>query len=268
MALIGPEIVVRQRHGALRGRLQDILMERAFHPVYQPVVDLVTSEVVGYEALTRFRDGRRPDRWFADATAVGLGMELEIECVREALNGARALPGDSWLSLNVSPALVLERGLIRDLLRGASRSVVLEVTEHVPIEDYGVFRTAVLDLGPELRFAVDDAGAGFASFRHIIELRPDFVKLDIGLVHEIQHDSARQAFVAGMVYFALKSGCALVAEGIETNAEEETLRGLGVDFGQGYLMGRPAPIDGGKLRVPMPHGPPLQPHERRFVGLS
>jgi EAL domain-containing protein (putative c-di-GMP-specific phosphodiesterase class I) len=78
---------------------------------------------------------------------------------------------------------------------------------------------------------VDDAGAGFASFRHILELRPDFVKLDIGLVREIDHDDVRQALVAGIVYFARKSGCQLIAEGIETTGERDQLRMLGVALG-------------------------------------
>jgi EAL domain-containing protein (putative c-di-GMP-specific phosphodiesterase class I) len=118
------------------------------------------------------------------------------------------------------------------------------VTEHVAIEDYGAFRTAVKSLGSRVRVSVDDAGAGFASFRHILELRPDFVKLDIGLVREIDHDDVRQALVAGIVYFARKSGCQLIAEGIETTGERDQLRTLGVDLGQGYLLGRPAPALG------------------------
>ena len=96
-------------------------------------------------------------------------------------------------------------------------------------------------IGSDIRVSVDDAGAVFASFRHILELRPDFVKLDIGLVRDIDHDDVRQALVAGIVYFAGKSGCQLIAEGIETPGERDQLRALGVELGQGYLLGRPAP---------------------------
>src|SRR5207237_606118 len=116
----------------------------------------------------------------------------------------------------------------------------VEITEHVAIEDYRSFRSAVERLGRGVRIAVDDAGAGFASFRHILELRPDFVKLDIGLVHEIDRDPVRQALVAGIVYFARSSGCQLIAEGIETEGERALLRTLGVPLGQGYLLGRPS----------------------------
>jgi EAL domain-containing protein (putative c-di-GMP-specific phosphodiesterase class I) len=89
---------------------------------------------------------------------------------------------------------------------------------------------------------VDDAGAGYASFRHILELRPELVKLDVGLVRGVDTDPGRQALVAGIVYFAQKSGCRLVAEGIEQESERAILQELGVDFGQGYLLGRPAPL--------------------------
>jgi EAL domain-containing protein (putative c-di-GMP-specific phosphodiesterase class I) len=119
------------------------------------------------------------------------------------------------------------------------RQVVLEISEHTAIHDYGALIAAAHSLDGELRFAVDDAGAGYASFRHILELRPDLVKLDIGLVHRIDDDDVRQSLVAGIVYFAQKSGCRLVAEGVETEAERRTLQGLGVDLGQGYLLGRP-----------------------------
>ena len=125
---------------------------------------------------------------------------------------------------------------------GAPDSVILEVTEHVAIEDYAAFRAAVTAVGPDIRVSVDDAGAGFASFRHILELHPDFVKLDIALVRDIDLDNVRQALVAGIVYFARKSGCLLIAEGIETTGERDLLRSLGVDLGQGYLLGRPAPV--------------------------
>ena len=240
-ALLAPGILARQRRGEVRGELEEILEREAFDPVFQPIVDLATGATVGHEALTRFHDGTRPDRRFADADAVGLGLRLEQACLTAAIAQADQLPGDGWLSLNVSPDLLLERDRLRRCLRGAGRPAVLEVTEHVAIEDYPAFRAAVRSMGSDVRVSVDDAGAGFASFRHILELRPDFVKLDIGLVRDIDHDDVRQALVAGIVYFARKSGCQLIAEGIETPGERDQLRSLGVDLGQGYLLGRPAP---------------------------
>jgi EAL domain-containing protein (putative c-di-GMP-specific phosphodiesterase class I)/CheY-like chemotaxis protein len=241
-ALLAPGILARQRRGEVRGELESVLLLEAFQPVFQPIVELDTRRTVGYEALTRFDDQTRPDRRFADADAVGLGLELEEACLRAAIAASRNLPGDAWLSLNASPDLLLERNRLRSCLVAAPRSVVLEVTEHVAIEDYSSFRAAVGAIGADVRVSVDDAGAGFASFRHILELHPDFVKLDIALVRDIDLDNVRQALVAGIVYFARKSGCLLIAEGIETTGERDLLRSLGVDLGQGYLLGRPAPV--------------------------
>jgi EAL domain-containing protein (putative c-di-GMP-specific phosphodiesterase class I)/DNA-binding response OmpR family regulator len=244
-ALLAPAMLSRQRRGEVRGDLEAVLAEGAFEPVFQPVLDLSTGVTVGHEALTRFNDGTRPDRRFADAEAVGLGLELESACLSAAITAARHLPNGGWLSVNVSPMLLLERRLLKQCLRAHAGPVVLEVTEHVAIENYGAISEAVASIGSGVRIAVDDAGAGFASFRHILELHPDFVKLDIGLVREIDHDDVRQALVAGIVYFAKKSGCRLIAEGIETPGERDQLRSLGVDLGQGYLLGRPAPAAGG-----------------------
>jgi EAL domain-containing protein (putative c-di-GMP-specific phosphodiesterase class I)/DNA-binding NarL/FixJ family response regulator len=243
-ALLGPGIQERQRRGLTRAEIEATLVDRTFHPVFQPVVELATGAVIGYEALTRFSDGTRPDRRFADAAAVGLGIELEAATLTAALGAAEALPPDRWVSLNVSPEFLLDPIRPRAVLaRRGDRSIVLEITEHVAIEDYAKFRMAVATLGSSVGFAVDDAGSGYASFRHILELRPDYVKLDIGLVHEIDRDDVRQALVAGIVYFAERTGCKLVAEGVETEGERARLQRLGVEYGQGYLLARPAPAE-------------------------
>ncbi|HXR27018.1 MAG TPA: EAL domain-containing protein [Candidatus Baltobacteraceae bacterium] len=269
-ALLAVEVMARQQRGLIDGQLSAVLAERAFTPVFQPIVALDTGATVAYEALTRFHDGTRPDRRFADAAALGRGSELELACLEAAIEASGALPPAAWLSLNASPALVLDGGRLRRVLARASRRIVLEVTEHVPIEDYRVFRKAIRALGRDIRLAVDDAGAGFASFRHIVELRPDFVKIDMGLVHAIERDSARQALVAGMVYFAATSRCGLIAEGIETSAEREVLRRLKVDLGQGFLYGRPAPVVSVAGVGPQPDAAGLgrRPDPGGFAGLS
>lgn len=241
-ALLGPALADRHRDDARRARIAAVLAERAFRPVFQPVVELETGLIVGYEALTRFTDGIPPDRVFADAAACGLGGDLELATLDAALAAAERLPPDAWLSLNVSPDLVLTGTELRTLLGRTSRPLVVEMTEHAPVADYPALRAALATLGDHVRTAVDDAGAGWSSFRHIVELEPDFVKLDIGLVRAIERDRARQAFVAGLDYFSLKTGCALIAEGIETEAERAALRSLAVSLGQGYLLGRPAPL--------------------------
>jgi EAL domain-containing protein (putative c-di-GMP-specific phosphodiesterase class I)/DNA-binding response OmpR family regulator len=254
-ALLAPGILARQQRGEVRGEIEALLRDHAFEPVFQPIVDLATGRIVGHEALTRFHDGTRPDRRFADAAAMGLGLELESACLSAAAAAARRLPGTGFISLNVSPDLLLERSRLRSCLPDGMGPFVLEVTEHVAIEDYAAIRTAVASIAANVRIAVDDAGAGFASFRHILELRPDFVKLDIGLVRDIDKDDVRQALVAGIVYFARKSGCGLIAEGIETQAECDQLLALGVDLGQGYLLGRPAPVGALPRTVARPVAP-------------
>lgn len=241
-ALLAERLHEDQRAVALRAAIEREIAERAFHPVFQVIVDLETRAVMGYEALTRFESGTAPDRRFAEAWRSGVGAELELAALGCAVDAASALPAAAWLDLNVSPRLLADSARLRSVLRRADRPVVLEVTEHEVVDDYGHLREALRNLGSDLRVAVDDAGAGVANFGHIIELRPDFVKLDISLVRGVNANLGRQALVVAMRHFARTAGCRLVAEGIETEAEAATLLGLGVEFGQGYLFGRPEPV--------------------------
>ncbi|MGZ8437517.1 MAG: EAL domain-containing protein, partial [Candidatus Limnocylindrales bacterium] len=241
-AVLGPSIASRVQLSRSRELIQASIDRAAFHPVFQPIIDLHSLGVIGYEALTRFDDGTAPDIQFASAAALGLGPDLEIATLRAALAAAAALPEVPWLNVNVSPALILAGEPLRSVLRGFSGRLMLEVTEHEVIADYAAFRSAVAALGPTVQVAVDDAGAGFASLRHIVELRPQVVKIDRSLVAGIDADPARQALLAGLRHFANSQGCRLVAEGIETEAELSTLVGLDIHAGQGYLLGRPVPI--------------------------
>jgi EAL domain-containing protein (putative c-di-GMP-specific phosphodiesterase class I) len=146
------------------------------------------------------------------------------------------------LSVNAS-ASVLLTGELRDVLSGHDRPIVVEVTEHEPIEDDETFRDLVATI-PGVRLAVDDAGAGYASLQRLLALQPDFAKLDTMWTRDIDRDRARQALVRGLACFGEEYGCVLVSEGIETEAERDTLAALGVPLGQGYLFGRPAPPAG------------------------
>lgn len=242
-ALIGRDVADRTQAGRARVLIRDIIDAQAFRPVFQPIVDLVTSAVVGFEALTRFTDGVSADVRFAEANVVGLGPELEVATLHASFGAAKGLPRGAWLSINASPALILAADELRSIRRTTKRRVVLEVTEHVAIADYESFRDAVLSLGPKTELAVDDAGAGFASLRHILELRPAFVKLDRSLVAGVEWDGARQAMIVGLRHFARSVGCELIAEGIETEPERSMLTSLEVQLGQGYLLGRPAPVN-------------------------
>ncbi len=223
-----------------RSRIADVIAAGAFHPVFQPIVDIATREPVGYEALTRFDDGIPPDRVFADARRCGLEQDLELATLRAAITASDGLPADCFLTLNVSPALILAGDELRSILADRTRPAVLEITEHAAIDDYGALRSSFVALGAGLRLAVDDAGAGVANFNHLVELRPQFVKVDIGLVRGVNADLTRQALIVALVHFARATDCRVIAEGIETEAERAVLERLEVQLGQGYLFGRPA----------------------------
>ncbi|MHB8399115.1 MAG: PAS domain S-box protein, partial [Candidatus Limnocylindrales bacterium] len=256
-ALIGPRVGARHDAAAERATVQRIIDTSAFRPFFQPIVDLRDGAVVGFEALTRFTDGRPPDLAFRTAGTAGLGIELETACLRASIGASLELPPDAYLSLNASPELVVS-GSLGSLLAAVDRPIVLEITEHVAIDDYRGLRREFERLGPAVRIAVDDAGAGYASLRHILELAPHFVKIDIGLTRGVDAEPARQALIAGMGYFAVKRKLHLVAEGIETRKELRALQALGVPFGQGYLLGRPRDAASGPwpTRIDLPGLPP------------
>jgi EAL domain-containing protein (putative c-di-GMP-specific phosphodiesterase class I) len=241
-SILAPELAALDDRSMERLALRSVIESGGFSPVFQPIVELRSGAVVGYEALTRFASGERPDFVFETASRIGLGPELELATLGAALAASDRLePPSAYLSINLSPELVLS-GCAASLLGRLNRPVTVELTEHAPVEDYVALRAAVRAFGPGVRLAVDDAGAGFASLRHVLELRPDVVKLDIGLVRGIDSDPARQALVAGMVHFSERGNFRLVAEGVETKAELKALLGLRVGFGQGYLFGRAEPV--------------------------
>jgi EAL domain-containing protein (putative c-di-GMP-specific phosphodiesterase class I)/DNA-binding response OmpR family regulator len=236
--IAGAAMTLHLESATERAALRRVLAERAFFPVYQPIVVLRTGQPIGYEALTRFVDGTPPDIRFARATAVGVGFDFELAAIEAAIAGAPPIEGDAFLAVNVSPDVVTRAGRrLRGVLDQAHMRVVLEVTEHAPIADYGAFRHAVERLGG-VEISIDDAGAGYASLRHILEIGPAWVKLDITLTRGIDGDPLRQALVAGLAHFAARSGQGLVAEGVERQEEADTLAGIGVEFAQGYLFGR------------------------------
>ena len=140
----------------------------------------------------------------------------------------------------MSAALILDAERLAPIIERRTRPVVLEVTEHDSITDYAAVCAAIALLGPDVRLAVDDAGAGVANFSHIVSLRPDFVKIDVALVRGVNHDLTRQALIVGLRHFARATNGWLIAEGVETEEERQTLLGLDLEYGQGYLFGRPA----------------------------
>ncbi len=238
-SLLGPGLRRRSAQVTERARIRQVVSQRAFRSVFQPIIDMTSGTVLGYEALTRFVDGTPPDRAFQAAATAGVGLELEAATIASALEASALLPPGRFLDINVSPDLVMAGEPLGALLAASSVDVILEITEHVSVRDYGELRQAIVSLGKDVRFSVDDAGAGFASMRHILELAPTQVKLDRALVARIDGDPARQALVTGLVHFAQAIDVMLIAEGVETEEERATLLGLGVHVGQGFLFGRP-----------------------------
>jgi EAL domain-containing protein (putative c-di-GMP-specific phosphodiesterase class I) len=241
-ARLGPDLREREQAEVLRAEIRAIIAHHRFRTVFQPIVTLDDGLAVAYEALTRFDDDVPPERRFAEAAAVGMSPELEHATLAMALRCARALPPGVPVTLNVSPALVLEPNGLRALLGRYRRPLILELSERDQIDDYPGLRAAVATfLG--IRWSIDDAGAGFASLRHCVELRPDEIKLDRSLVSGADRDPARLAAIMGFHRFAAELDARLVAEGIETESERAALLDVGVRFGQGYLFGRAAPVE-------------------------
>ena len=237
-----------ERHrSAARERVLSALDSRLLSIVYQPIYCLSEARIIGVEALSRFATlpMQPPDTWFKAATEVDLGEELEIAAIAAALSDLAHIPAGVNLSLNISPLHVLSGALSRALAGHPLARIAIEITEHVEIPDYAGFITAVAPLRAQgMKLVVDDAGAGYASFRHIVKLKPDAIKLDMSMTRDIDSDPSRRALAAALMTFAAQTGSQIVAEGVETNAELRVLRELGVDTAQGYLLGHPLPLEG------------------------
>ncbi len=223
------ELVRRRTTGAISGHGRSLAL--------QPVVDVLSGVSAGFEALARFDSPQPPDVWFQQAEPVGLRLPLELAAARTALT-ALDRPGHvGYLSLNLSAEAILSDEFPALVAAADPRRLVVEITEHAAVEDYEALTRALYrPRAAGLRLAVDDAGAGYASLRHILKLRPDFIKIDLSLVRDIHLDPVRQALATSLVTFARSLGAVLVAEGVEQQAELDSLVKLGVRHMQGYLL--------------------------------
>lgn len=222
-----------------------MLQEKTFLTAFQPIHELATGAVIGVEALARFvdDDGGSPEHWFSEAATVGLAADLEFAALESALTAATGLPSHLYVALNLSPETCLDPRLPGFLAGSgiAPNRLVLELTENLAVAAYAPLVGALAPLrGQGLRIAVDDAGAGFASMRHILHLHPDIIKLDRSLIAGIDQDPGQRALGAAMVEFAQQIQAQLVAEGIESEAELAAVTRLGMYSGQGYVLGRPS----------------------------
>lgn len=257
--------VADDRHRvAVMGRVQEAIMGAQPSIVLQPVFRLHDGAPVGAEALARFPDAdeRPPSDWFAEAAALGVGEALELAAVRSALATLPYLPAPAYLGINVSPATAVSPAL-RDLLAAAPPGrVMLEVTEHAEVEDYRALKQALAPLRGHIRVAVDDVGAGYAGLRHMLDLEPDVLKLDIGLTRNVDRDPARRALIGAMVRFASDIDATIVAEGVEREGERKALLALGVGHAQGWLFSRALPLVAASQLL---LGPVWQPPVRTII---
>lgn len=227
-----------------RTRIRELIDSKGLQTAFQPIHDLPSGELLGFEALCRFPNDDTGDTqyWFGEAATVGLTAELEFAALTTALQTAQWLPSHVYLALNISPATCLDPRLPGILERSTvpMDRIVLELTERLEVTDYGPLNSALQPLRRAgLRIAVDDAGSGFATMRHVLQIRPDIIKLDRSLVTGIDDDHGQRALGGALAEFARQIGATLVAEGIETHQELATVTLIGITAGQGHLLGRP-----------------------------
>lgn len=243
--LLAPTIETERESRVQRDRLVADLTDvcaSGLTVVLQPIVKMATGRPVGYEALARFpATDRTTEQWFTAARDAGWGIRLEVAAIGAALEHLPLVPAGTYLSVNASAATLASRELAELLVGRSLHQLVFEITEHTSANEDGVHEALATLRQRGARIAVDDAGSGYAGLRQILDLRPDILKLDMRLVRGIDHDPARQALAWALGWFADRTAASVVAEGVETDAERDVLRGLGVSVGQGYLFARPTP---------------------------
>jgi EAL domain-containing protein (putative c-di-GMP-specific phosphodiesterase class I) len=263
MAMLGELIVYdldeQRRRDQLRLAILDIIETEHIGIAYQPIIEVSSGECLGVEALARFpHPFGRPDLLFAEARSVGLSLDLERLAIRQAWYALERLRPEQFLALNLSPGALLElarRAQLRnDLPLG---QLVVEITEQTVVDCYQDLRGVVAPLRAEgLRISVDDAGAGYASLHHIVELQPDFIKIDRSLVHGLADDHARRVAVSAFVLLSLDLGAIVIAEGVERPDDFAAVCDLGVHAIQGYLSGKPSTGRGDLIRWATPASGP------------
>lgn len=244
--MIDSERATATRLRELEERIDAAILNDSLSMVYQPIYDVEQQVAIGFEALSRFSGAvvRSPDVWFREANEVGRGAELEVKAIRLAIQSLRHFPDGVYVSINMSPEHVISGALNNVLEDMPLDRLVLEITEHAVVEHYDDLADAIRPFRNRgLQIAVDDAGAGYASFRHILNLAPDRIKLDISLTRNVDTDVSRRALAAAFARFSKDTGTGMVAEGVETAAEMKALQELGVSKIQGFYVARPMGLD-------------------------
>jgi EAL domain-containing protein (putative c-di-GMP-specific phosphodiesterase class I) len=240
---------LRQR----RKRLFELVIDGQVRSVYEPIVEVDTRTVFGYEALARGPEDTElymPNKLFAMASEQDLLFQFDCLCRQSALDGARDFPRGAKLFLNVRPTTIHDPSFRAEALDStlemcqlSPSDVVLEISEQESIGNFAIFRE-VRDYYGKLGFqiAVDDTGAGYASLEAVVELSPDFIKVDRAFVAGINEDQARQEVLRALQSVARQIGAQIIGEGLDKLEELETLQTLGIPYGQGWLFGKPHPL--------------------------
>ncbi len=246
---LNEKIAARRR----RQKLFELVLERRVRSVYEPIVEVATRTVFGYEALARGPEGSEfhsPAALFSGASEQDFIFQLDRLCRMSGLDGARDFPSGAKLFLNIRPTTIYDPSFRSDTLRRTldgcgltPNDLVLEISEQESISNFEIFRE-IRDYYGNLGFeiAMDDVGSGYASLESVIELSPEFVKVDRAFVAGIDEDSNRQELLRALHAVSEKIGARIIGEGLDTLEELETLGRLGIPFGQGWLFGKPHPL--------------------------
>lgn len=249
-----------------RENLDDVMHSGGLHSVWQPTVDSHTGRIISVEALARFntRPYRPPNEWFEEAAEIDRHIDLERNALIKGLAILPVLPDNTYVSCNLSGQALMNPE-IQEFLRGRKLDrIILEITEHDIITDYDSLIRILAPLrNAGMLLAIDDFGAGYASFRHILGLQPDIIKIDMGLVRNLDTNNTGQSVVRAIASFAAENQVGLVAEGVETERELQMLRSLGVHRIQGYLLHKPMGRDD-LTRVFQSHKQCFYPPEKSF----
>lgn len=247
---MGEFMALKHEHQS-RYNLQKLLIEGSIQTVFQPIVTLEDLSVIGYEALSRGPQGtefQNPLLLFVLASEYGLSFELDSLCRRKAFEAVHRLPKDKKIFVNTLAQTIHDpdfRGRyleqLLDDIKIKPENVIFEINEKMAIDNYDLFRNALRDYSDiGIVHASDDIGSGYSNLERIMELNPGFMKIDISLVRDIHKSYIKQQIIRAMVTLSKSLDSQIIAEGIETREEYETLLTLGVTYGQGYLFGRPS----------------------------
>lgn len=234
---VDPTKIPTDQHDGIRR----MVAERDFEIVFQAVQNVSTGKVVGVEALARFPcEPFRPDLVFGEAAVLGLDIELETAVIARALSLVPQLPADAFVAVNISPSAVLRTPLTELLAEVDPARLVLEITEHDAVENYDALDDVLEACRARgMRVAVDDVGAGFSSFSHVLEIAPEFIKIDHSITRNIDADAARRRLAQSIAELAAQIGATVIAEGVETQGELDAVGAAGIPLAQGFYLSRP-----------------------------